>query len=82
MSFIPIAITPSLTIFADSSGLLEGRVAFGSARTAAFWPSGRPPAGFRRLRGHAEFRQKRRNDAVDPDRCQAAGIVAPLPRQP
>src|SRR5215217_4973800 len=74
--------TPSLPIFVDSSSLLEGRVAFGSAREATFWPSGRSSAGFRRLRGRAEFHQKRRNNAVYSNRCQAAGAVAPLPRQP
>src|SRR5215208_7228091 len=74
--------TPSLPIFVDSSSLLEGRVAFGSAREAALWPSGRSSAGFRRLRGRAEFHQKRRNNAVYSNRCQAAGAVAPLPRQP
>src|ERR687897_902072 len=67
--------TLAFAVSVGSGALLERRVALGSARTAAFWPSGRPPAGFRRLRGHAEFRQKRRNDAVDPDRCQAAVIV-------
>ena len=72
--------TPSLPIFfADSSDLLEGQVAFGPPREAPFWPSGRSSAGFRRLRGCAELRQKRRNDAVDPDRCQAARVVAALP---
>lgn len=28
------------------------------------------------------MRQKRRNDTVDPDRCQAAGVVVTFPRQP
>src|SRR5215218_2912466 len=74
--------TPSLPIFVGSSSLLEGRVTFGSAREATFWPSGRSSAGFRRLRGRAEFHQKRRNNAVYSNRCQAAGAVAPLPRQP
>jgi hypothetical protein len=36
MSFMSIA-KPLLAVFADSSGLLEGRVAFGLAREAAFW---------------------------------------------
>jgi hypothetical protein len=61
--------TLSVPVFADSSGLLEGRVAFGSPREPAFRPSGRSTAGFRRLRRRTEVRQKRRNDAVDPHRC-------------
>ena len=70
--------TPSLPIFADSSSLLEGRVVLGSAREAAFWPPGRSPARFRRPRGRAELRQKRRNHAMDPDRCQATGVRRPV----
>ena len=66
---------------ADSGGLFEGRVAFGPARKAPFGPSGRSAAGFRRLRWRAQSRQKRRNRPVNPNRCQAAGVVvAPLPR--
>jgi hypothetical protein len=74
--------TPSLPIFADSSSLLEGRVVLGSAREAAFWPPGRSPARFRRPCGRAQVRQKRRNHAMDPDRCQASGVVVTLPGQP
>ena len=71
--------TFAFAVFADSGGLFEGRVAFGSARKAPFWPPGRSPAGFRRPRGHVKLRQKRRNNAVNPNRCQALRIVAPLP---
>jgi hypothetical protein len=36
-----------------SGGRFDGRVAFRSAREAAFGPSGRPTAGFRRTRRRA-----------------------------
>src|SRR5215217_2981512 len=69
-------------IFGGSGALLDGRVAFGPAREAAFGSSGRPPAGFRRLGGRAQVPQKRRKGALYPCGRQAAGVVAPLPRQP
>ncbi len=78
-----IAKPLAFVLFADSGCLFDRRVAFRSAREAPFGPPGRAPAGFRWLRGRAELHQKRRNDAVDPDRCQAAGgVVAALPGQP
>ena len=80
--FMSIAKLLICRLFADSGALLDGRVALRPARKSAFRPSGRSPVGFRRLGGRTEFHQKRRNDAVDPNRCQAAGVVATLPRQP
>ena len=48
MSFISIAKPLAFAVFTDSGSRFDRRVAFGSAREAAFGPSGRPPAGFRR----------------------------------
>src|SRR5215211_6098531 len=65
-----------------SGGRFDGRVAFRSAREAAFGPSGRPTAGFRRLGGRAQLWQKCRNHPTDSGRRQIAGSVASLPGQP
>ena len=73
--------TPVFAVFAGSGGLLDGRVAFRPARSAASGPSRGASAGFRRLRGRAQLWQECRNGPADPYRRQAAGIVAPLPRQ-
>src|SRR5215212_2056829 len=67
--------------FTVSGGRLDGRVAFRSAREAAFGPPGRPTAGFRRLRRRAQFHQKRRNYPVHPYGRQPTRIVTALPRQ-
>src|SRR5215207_7547807 len=64
-----------------SGSLLDRRVAFRSAREAAFGPPRRPTAGFRRLRWRAQLRQKRRNYPVDPYRRQPTRIVTAFPRQ-
>src|SRR5215217_3826133 len=64
-----------------SGSLLDRRVAFRSAREAAFGPPRRPTAGFRRLRWRAQLRQKRRNYPVDPYRRQSTRIVTAFPRQ-
>src|SRR5215207_4350177 len=69
-------------LFTVSGSRFDGRVAFRSAREAAFGPPGRSAAGFRWLGWRAQVRQKRRNYAVDPYRSQAAGVVTALPRQP
>src|SRR5215211_147910 len=74
--------TLAIAVFISSGAPLEGRVALGSAGKPAFGPPRRSPAGFRRLGGRADLHQKRRNDAMDPNRCQPSRIVAPLPRQP
>src|SRR5215218_4975625 len=72
----------AVTVFVGSGALLEGRVALGLAGEPAFGPPRRPTAGFRRLGGRAQVRQKRRNGAMDPDRRKTPRIVAALPRQP
>src|SRR5215212_4252211 len=74
--------TLAVTVFVGSGALLEGRVALGLAGEPAFGPPRRPTAGFRRLGGRAQVRQKRRNGAMDPDRRKTPRIVAALPRQP
>src|SRR5829696_2220954 len=77
-----IAKLLAFAIFTVSGSRFDGRVAFRSARKAAFGPPGGPIAGFRRLRWRAQLRQKRRNYPMDPHRCQSTGVVASLPRQP
>src|SRR5215208_6266455 len=77
-----IAKPLAFALFTVSGSLLDRRVAFRSAREAAFGPSRRPTAGFRRLRWRAHLHQKRRNYPVDPHGRQASRIVAALPRQP
>ena len=72
----------AFAVFPGSSGLFEGRVALGPPRTASFGPPGRSPAGFRWFRWHPQRRQNRQNPAMDPQRRQPTGGVAPLPRQP
>jgi len=79
MEIKPIAKPLAFALFADSGSLFERRVALGPAREPAFGPPRGPAAGFRRLGGCAEVRQKRRNYAVNPDRRQAAGLIAALP---
>ena len=74
--------TFAFTVFAGSGALLEGRIALGPPRSPSFGPSRRSPTRFWRLCGCAEFRQKSQNGATDPDRCQVAGSVTTLPRQP
>ncbi len=70
----PYRKTLAFSIFANSGGHFDGRVAFRSAREAAFGPSGRPTAGFRRARQRAQFHQKRRNYPVHP----CTGVSLPL----
>ena len=82
MSFMSIAKPLAFALFADSGSLFDRRVAFRSAREAAFGPPGRPTTGFRCLGGRAQVRQKRRNYPVDPHRRQPTFIIATLPRQP
>ncbi len=82
MEIKPIAKPLAITVFVGSGAPLEGRVALGPAGEPAFGPPGRPTAGFRRLGGRAQVRQKRRNGAMDPDRRKAPRLVAALPRQP
>jgi len=82
MSFMSIAKPLAYAHFADSGSPFDGWISFGSPREAAFRPSGRSTAGFRRLGGRAEVRQKRRNHPVDPDRRQASCVIAALPGQP
>ena len=82
MGFMSIAKPLATTVFVGSGAPLEGRVAFRSPREAAFGPPGRPTAGFRRLGGRAQVRQKRRNGAMDPHGRKATRLVAALPRQP
>ncbi len=77
----PIAKSLAFVFFADSGSRFDGRVAFRSAREAAFGPSGRPTAGFRRLRRRAHLHQKRRNCPVHPYGRQPTRIVTALPRQ-
>src|SRR5215211_3613623 len=72
--------TPADHLLGFSGCLLYRRVACRPARETAFGPAGRSAAGFRRLGGRAQVRQKRRNGAVDPYRRQAAGVVAAFPR--
>ena len=72
---------PSLAVFTDSSSRFDRRVAFGSAREAAFRPARRPTAGFRRFGGRSQYLQKCQNSAVDPYRRQPTCIVTALPRQ-
>jgi hypothetical protein len=65
----------------DSGALLDRRVASGPTREASLGPSGRPAAGFRRFRGRVQVSQKCRKGAVNPNRRQPSGVVAPLPGQ-
>jgi hypothetical protein len=80
MGFMSIAKPFAFFLFADSGTLFERRVALGSARESSFGPLRGPAAGFRRLGGRAQVRQKPRNYAMDSDRRQAAGVLATLPR--
>src|ERR687898_2058958 len=82
MSFMFIAYPLALALFTASGSRFDRRVAFRSPREAAFGPSRRSTAGFRRLRWRAHIHQKRRNYPMDPHRCQSTGVVASLPRQP
>ena len=66
MGLSSIAKPLAFALFTASGSRFDGRVAFGSAREAAFGPSGRPTAGFRRLRRRAHLHQKRRNHPMDP----------------
>ena len=61
-----IAKPLAFALSTHSGSSFDRRVAFGSPREAAFGPSGRPTAGFRRLRWRAQVRQKRRNNPMDP----------------
>src|SRR3712207_6334738 len=65
-----IALPLAFALFTDSGSRFDGRVAFRSAREAAFGPAGRPTAGFRRFRWRTQFHQKRRNYPMDPYRRQ------------
>ncbi len=60
-----IAKPLAFALFTDSGSRFDRRVAFRSAREAAFGPSRRPTTGFRRFRWRTQFHQKRRNDATD-----------------
>src|SRR5215211_510143 len=71
----------AFALFAHSGSSFDGRVAFRSAREAAFGPSRRPTAGFQRLRWRAQVRQKRRNYPMNPYRRQLTRIVTAFPRQ-
>jgi hypothetical protein len=82
MSFMSIAKPLAFALFTHSGCSFDRRVAFGSAREAAFGPSRRPTARFRRLRWRAQVRQKRRNYPMDPYGRQATPIVTAFPRQP
>src|SRR5829696_4393704 len=72
-------------LFSASGGRFDGRAAFRSTREAAFGPpgrpTGRPTAGFRRLRWRAQLHQKRRNRPMDPYGRQPTRFVTALPRQ-
>ena len=81
MGFMSIAKPLAFTLFTDSGSRFDRRVAFHSAREAAFRPAGRPTAGFRRIRWRAQFHQKRRNYPVNPYRRQPTCIVTALPWQ-
>src|SRR5215207_8033417 len=76
-----IAKPLAFALFTVSGSRFDGRVAFRSAREAAFGPSRRPTAGFRRLRWRAHLHQKRRNYPMDPYRRQPTPIVTAFPRQ-
>jgi hypothetical protein len=80
MEIKPIAKPLVIIVFVGSGAPLEGRVALGLAREPAFGPPGRPTAGFWRLGGRAQVRQKRRNYPMDPYWCKAPRLVAALPR--
>src|SRR5215218_10290856 len=82
IGFISIAKPLVIIVFVGSGAPLESRVALGLAGEQAFGPPRRPTAGFRRLGGRADVRQKRRNGAMDPDWRKAPRLVAALPRQP
>jgi len=66
-----------------SGALLVGRIAFGPAPEPAFGSPGRPaPQGCGGLAGVPPGAPKKRpKGAAYPDRPQAAGVVAPLPRR-
>ena len=81
MSFMSIAKPLAFTLFTDSGSRFDRRVAFRSAREAAFGPPRRSTAGFRRLRWRAQLHQERRNYPVDPYRRQPTCIVTALPWQ-
>jgi hypothetical protein len=81
MSFTSIAKPLAFALFTHSGSRFDRRVAFGSAREAAFGPSRRPTAGFRRVRWRAQVRQKRRNYPMDPYGRQATPIVKAFQRQ-
>jgi hypothetical protein len=76
-----IAKPLAFALFTVSGSRFDGPVAFRSAREAAFGPSRRPTAGFRRLRWRAHLHQKRRNYPMDPYRRQPTPIVTAFPRQ-
>jgi hypothetical protein len=81
MSFMSIAKPLAFALFMDSASRFDGRVAFRSAREAAFRSSRRPTTGFRRFRWRTQFHQKRRNYPMDPYRRQLTRIVTAFPRQ-
>jgi hypothetical protein len=81
MSFTSIAKPLAFAFFTVSGNRFDRRVAFRSAREAAFGPPGRPTAGFRRFRWRAHFHQKRRNNPMDPYRRQPTRLVTAFPRQ-
>src|SRR5919107_3137252 len=77
-----IAKPPAFVLFAYSGSPFDRRIAFRSAREAAFGSAGRPAAGFRWLRGRTHLPQKRRNRPVNPYGRQPTPVVAALPRKP
>jgi hypothetical protein len=81
MSFMSIAKPLAFALFTDSGSRFDGRVASRSAREAAFRPSRRPTAGFRRFRWRTQFHQKRRNYPMESYRRQLTPIVTAFPRQ-
>ena len=81
MSFMSIAKLLAFALFMDSGSRFDRRVAFRSAREAAFGPSRRPTTGFRRFRWRTQLHQKRRNYPMDPYRRQLTRIVTAFPRQ-
>jgi hypothetical protein len=69
-------------LLSTSAALFERRIALGSTRKATLGPPRRAPAGFRRLCGRAQLRQKCQNPTTNLHRRQSTRSVASLPRKP